>query len=197
MKEENSIYSELVEKEIKALRNIKIDRVTNMIGTILRTLGEGRIITSGMGKAGHVANSFSTTLSSTGTPSHFLHPSEAQHGDLGIIKEGDIVIVFSNSGKTREIQELITLIHGLQKNIYVYAVVGKLNEFISLNCADFLEFGVTEEICPLGLTPTTSTTCMSVICDLIVVGLMKHNNFTKLEYSKLHHAGYLGEKSRS
>ena len=106
-------------------------------------------------------------------------------------------VEFKLSNNIREVQELITLIHELQKNIYVYAIVGKLNEFISLNCADFLEFGETEEISPLGLTPTTSTTCMSVICDLIVVGLMKHNNFTKLEYSKLHHAGYLGEKSRS
>lgn len=197
MENKNSIYTELIEKEIKAIKNIPVNRVNDIIGAITRTLGEGRIITSGMGKAGHVASSFSTTLSSTGTPSYFLHPAEAQHGDLGIIQKGDIVIVFSNSGKTREIKELITLIHSLEKSIYIFAIVGRANEFISLNCADFLEFGETEEICPLGLTPTTSTTCMSVICDLIVVGLMKHNNFTKLEYSKYHHAGYLGEKSRS
>ena len=197
MENKNSIYTELIEKEIKAIKNIPVNRVNDIIGAITRTLGEGRIITSGMGKAGHVASSFSTTLSSTGTPSYFLHPAEAQHGDLGIIQKGDIVIVFSNSGKTREIKELITLIHSLEKSIYIFAIVGRANEFISLNCPDFLEFGETEEICPLGLTPTTSTTCMSVICDLIVVGLMKHNNFTKLEYSKYHHAGYLGEKSRS
>lgn len=197
MENNNSIFIELIEKEIEAIRNIPVNRVNDIIGAITRTLGAGRIITSGMGKAGHVANSFSTTLSSTGTSSYFLHPSEAQHGDLGIINKGDIVVVFSNSGKTKEIHELITLIHKLEKNIYIFAVVGETNEFISLNCADYIEFGKVDEICPLGLTPTTSTTCMSVICDLIVVGLMKHNNFTKLEYSKLHHAGYLGEKSRS
>lgn len=197
MQNKNSIYSELVGKEIDAIKNIPVNRVGDIIGAITRTLDGGRIITSGMGKAGHIANSFSTTLSSTGTPSYFLHPSEAQHGDLGLITKGDVVIIFSNSGKTKEIHELITLIHKLEKNIYIFGIVGQANEFICLNCADYVEFGKVDEICPLGLTPTTSTTCMSVICDLIVVGLMKHNNFTKLEYSKLHHAGYLGEKSRS
>ena len=97
MENKNSIYTELIEKEIKAIKNIPVNRVNDIIGAITRTLGEGRIITSGMGKAGHVASSFSTTLSSTGTPSYFLHPAEAQHGDLGIIQKGDIVIVFSNS----------------------------------------------------------------------------------------------------
>jgi len=190
-------YKELLEKEIEGLKRIPTNSVRDMVSQIINYRNGGNIITSGMGKAGQIANMFSTTLCSTGIPSYFLHPAEAQHGDLGMVRENDIIIIFSNSGKTREILELIDLIHNLGHNNYIYAIVGKTNETIQLKCADYIEFGPTEEICPLGLTPTTSTTCMSVISDLIVVGLMKHYNLTKLEYSKLHHAGYLGEKSRS
>lgn len=190
-------YKLLIEKEIEAIRKIPIQRVWDVISAISRNLHHRtRVITSGMGKAGHIAHNFAMTLSSTGTPSFFLHPAEAQHGDLGIICPGDIIILFSNSGKTRELLELIDLIRNLGSNNLIFAIVGKSNETISLKCADYIEFGEVEEICPLGLTPTTSTTVMSVICDLIVVGLMKQNMFTRLEYSKRHHGGYLGEKSK-
>lgn len=190
-------YSDLIEKEIKFLREIPTERVSDIIMQINEYLYDGRIITSGMGKAGQIAHTFSTTLSSTGTPSFFLHPAEAQHGDLGIVRPGDIIIVFSNSGKTREILELIELIHALEYNNLIFAIVGETNSDINIRCADYIEFGKVEEICPLGLTPTTSTTCMSVISDLIVVGLMKHKKFTKEKYSKLHHGGYLGQKSKN
>lgn len=190
-------YKLLIEKEIEYLRNIPVERVSDVVNQIHWNLTTGRIITSGMGKAGQIAHTFATTLSSTGTPSFFLHPSEAQHGDLGIVQPGDIVIVFSNSGKTREVIELIDLIHNLRHNNLIYAIVGTKTEHISINCADYIEFGPVDEICPLGLTPTTSTTCMSVISDLIVVGLMEKNNFNKQKYSKLHHGGYLGQKSKN
>jgi arabinose-5-phosphate isomerase len=190
-------YKDLIEREIKFLREIPTERVSDIIRQINEYEYDGRIITSGMGKAGQIAHTFSTTLSSTGTPSFFLHPAEAQHGDLGIVRPGDIIIVFSNSGKTREILELIELIHALEYNNLIFAIVGETNSDINIRCADYIEFGKVEEICPLGLTPTTSTTCMSVISDLIVVGLMKHKKFTKEKYSKLHHGGYLGEKSKN
>ena len=189
-------YRDLIEKEIKFLREIPTERVGDIIMQINEYLYDGRIITSGMGKAGHIAHTFSTTLSSTGTPSFFLHPAEAQHGDLGIVRPGDIIIVFSNSGKTREILELVELVHNLWYNNLIFAIVGESNSAINMRCADYIEFGKVEEICPLGLTPTTSTTCMSVISDLIVVGLMEHKKFTKEKYSKLHHAGYLNLKAR-
>lgn len=189
-------YNSLIEKEIEALRKIPVERVEDIIRHIHWNLTSGRIITSGMGKAGQIAHTFATTLSSTGTPAFFLHPSEAQHGDLGIIQPGDIIIVFSNSGKTREVIELMDLIHNLGYNNYIYAIVGTKTEDISIKCADYIEFGPVEEICPMGLTPTTSTTCMSVISDLIVIGLMGKNNFSKEKYSKLHHGGYLNLKAR-
>lgn len=190
-------YSFLIDKEIEYLKKIPVERVSDVVRQIHWNLTTGRIITSGMGKAGQIAHTFATTLSSTGTPSFFLHPAEAQHGDLGIVQPGDIVIVFSNSGKTREVIELIDLIHNLDQNNLIYAIVGTKTEHISIKCADYIEFGPVEEICPMGLTPTTSTTCMSVISDLIVVGLIKKNNFNKEKYSKLHHGGYLGHKSKN
>jgi arabinose-5-phosphate isomerase len=190
-------YKSLLDKEIEYLKNIPIDRIKDVVSQIHWNLNTGRIITSGMGKAGQIAHTFATTLSSTGTPSFFLHPAEAQHGDLGIVQPGDVVIVFSNSGKTRELIELIDLIHNLKYGNYIYAIVGTKTSEISIKCADYIEFGPVEEICPMGLTPTTSTTCMSVISDLIVVGLMEKNNFNKQKYSKLHHGGYLGQKSKN
>jgi arabinose-5-phosphate isomerase len=190
-------YKSLIEKEIESIRNIPTDRIDEVVNQIHWNLTTGRIITTGMGKAGQIANTFATTLSSTGTPSVFLHPSEAQHGDLGVIQNGDIIIAFSNSGETREVIELIELVHGLNYHNLIFAIVGKSNSHIETRCADYIEFGPVEEICPLGLTPTTSTTCMSVISDLIVVGLMKRNGFTKEKYSKLHHGGYLGKKSKN
>jgi arabinose-5-phosphate isomerase len=190
-------YKSLIEKEIEGIRNIPTDRIDEVVNQIHWNLTTGRIITSGMGKAGQIANTFATTLSSTGTPAFFLHPSEAQHGDLGVVQNGDIIIVFSNSGETREVIELIELVHGLNYHNLIFAIVGKSNSHIETRCADYIEFGPVEEICPLGLTPTTSTTCMSVISDLIVVGLMKRNGFTKEKYSKLHHGGYLGKKSKN
>ena len=129
-------------------------------------------------------------------PSFFLHPSEAQHGDLGIVCPSDLVICFSNSGQTREVHELIDLVHKMGYGNLVYGIVGTSNFELETKCAEVLEFGKTEEICPLGLTPTTSTTIMSIICDLIVVGLMKEKEFTKEKYSKTHHGGYLGKLSK-
>lgn len=191
-------YQDLVNKEISFLENLPFEKIEKFVKIIKkRKCKKGsRIIVSGMGKAGQIANTFSTTLSSTGTPSYFLHPSEAQHGDIGVIGKGDVIIVFSNSGKTREVIELIELIGGMGYKNKIYAIVGTSNDHIKNKCDYVIEFGPVDEICPLGLTPTTSTTCMSVISDLIVVGLMRNNKFTKEEYSKRHHGGYLGEISR-
>ena len=192
------MYIELLLKEIHYLSKIPLDKIEFFVGLLYSGISKNsRIICSGMGKAGQIAHTFSTTLSSTGTPSYFLHPSEAQHGDLGIICPDDILIVFSNSGKTREVLELINLSKNLHPDLRILCIVGESNDEIESKTSLVLEFGPVEEICPLGLTPTTSTTCMSVICDLIVVGLMNKSNFTKEEYAKRHHGGYLGEKSKS
>jgi arabinose-5-phosphate isomerase len=139
-------YKSLIEKEIESIRNIPTDRIDEVVNQIHWNLTTGRIITTGMGKAGQIANTFATTLSSTGTPAIFLHPSEAQHGDLGVVQNGDIIIVFSNSGETREVIELIELVHGLNYHNLVFAIVGKSNSHIETRCADYIEFGPVEEI---------------------------------------------------
>jgi arabinose-5-phosphate isomerase len=187
----------LLKQEISAISRIPVDRLAEFIESIKRQLvPESKIITSGMGKAGQISNTLATTLSSTGTPSVFLHPSEAQHGDLGVIQPNDVLIMFTNSGKTREIQELISLVHELGNRNHIFVITGQSNPYLNTKCSDVFEFGVVDEICPLGLTPTTSTTCMSVISDLIVVELMSSKKFTTCDYFKRHHGGYLGEKSK-
>jgi arabinose-5-phosphate isomerase len=198
MKELKSMnLKSLLKQEISAISRIPIERLEEFIASIKRSLEpESKIVTSGMGKAGQISHTLATTLSSTGTPSIFLHPSEAQHGDLGIIQPKDVLILFTNSGKTREIQELISLVHELEYQNPIFVITGESNPYLNLKCSDVFEFGKVEEICPLGLTPTTSTTCMSVISDLIVVDLMRSKNFTTCEYYKRHHGGYLGEKSK-
>ena len=134
-------YKSLIEKEIEYLRKIPTQRIGDIVRRINSNLKAGRIITSGMGKAGQIAHTFATTLCSTGTPSFFLHPAEAQHGDLGMIMPDDIIIVFSNSGKTREVIELIELVHLLEYGNIIFGVVGKSNTHLDLRCADYIEFG--------------------------------------------------------
>ncbi len=155
----------------------------------------GKVIASGMGKAGQTAINIATTLSSTGTPAIFLHPADAQHGDLGVLQKNDILILISNSGKTREILEIVELSRRLYK-VPIIVITGNLNSPLAEMAQVSLFTGNPKEVCTLGLSPTTSVTVMAVIGDILVVGMMKRINFTMEEYAKRHHGGYLGEKSR-
>ena len=156
----------------------------------------GKLVTAGMGKAGQIAMNIATTFSSTGTPTVNLHPSEAQHGDLGVVQKNDIVLFISNSGKTREIIELVALLHGLYEDIPVIGITGTPGSPLA-ELADICLFTADKpEVCPLGLTPTTSTTMMTVIWDVLVVNVMRITGFTREDYALRHHGGYLGRKSR-
>jgi arabinose-5-phosphate isomerase len=186
-------------REANAIRSIPVtDAYEKVIELIFdRVHGKGgKVIASGMGKAGHVANHMATTLSSTGTPSLFIHPSEAQHGDLGVIRENDVLVVLSNSGKTREILELVRLTDALHSGIPVVVITGNPDGPLAQQSQMVLYTGNPEEVCPLGLTPTTSATAMTVIGDVLVVLLMKRIGFTSSDYARRHHGGYLGQKSR-
>jgi arabinose-5-phosphate isomerase len=189
----------VLDQEAEAIRSIPIsseyDEVVELIYEKIHQKG-GKIIASGMGKAGHVANHMATTLSSTGTPSLFLHPSEAQHGDLGIIRENDVLLVLSNSGKTREILELVELTHALYAQIPVIIITGNPDGPLARKSKLVLFTGNPDEVCPLELTPTTSATTMAVISDVLVVLMMKRIGFTSMDYARRHHGGYLGQKSR-
>jgi arabinose-5-phosphate isomerase len=191
--------SEIFQTEAEAIKSIPTDQdfegVVQLIYNKVHVLG-GKVIVSGMGKAGQVANNFATTFSSTGTPAVFLHPSEAQHGDLGILRENDVLIVLSNSGRTREIVELVFLAHELYPKLPVILITGNLQGKLVEKAEITLFTGKPEEVCPLGLTPSTSTTVMMVIGDALMVLLMKLIDFKPEDYAKRHHGGYLGEKSR-
>ncbi len=157
----------------------------------------GKVIASGMGKAGQVANNIATTFSATGTPAIFLHPSEAQHGDLGVIRQNDVLLVLSNSGKTREILELVALTHQLHPGLPVVLITGNPEGALVEKSVFTLHTGSPAEVCPLGLTPTTSTTVMMVMGDALTVLLMKKIGFTAKDYARRHHGGYLGEQLRN
>jgi arabinose-5-phosphate isomerase len=156
----------------------------------------GKLVSSGMGKAGEIARNISTTFSSTGTPAVFLHPSDSQHGDLGVIQPDDVLLLVSNSGKTREILELIELSRRLYSDLPMIAITAKANSELSEIADVSLLTGDPDEVCPLGLSPTTSTTVMTVIGDAMIVLMMEKIGFTNEEYAKRHHGGYLGSKSR-
>ncbi len=190
----------ILQQEAEAILRIPVnedyERVVDLIYERVHLKG-GKVIASGMGKAGHVANHVATTLSSTGTPSLFLHPSEAQHGDLGVIRKNDLLLVLSNSGKTREIIELVELTHLLHPGLPVVIITGNPGGTLAEKSRLVLYTGSPKEVCPLGLTPTTSATAMAVIGDVLVVLLMERIGFTAQDYAKRHHGGYLGQKSRN
>lgn len=193
------LMREILRREADAVLNIPVtdgyDKAVELIVEHVNRRG-GKLITSGMGKAGQIAMNIATTFCSTGTPSVFLHPSEAQHGDLGIIQKNDILLLLSNSGKTREIVELVELAKVLNPGIPIIVITGNGDSLLAKGGDVTLVTAPAPEVCPLGLTPTTSTTMMTVMGDVLVVGVMKTIGFTAAEYALRHHGGYLGHKSK-
>lgn len=189
----------LLDKEAEAVRNIPVtdayEEAVKLIVEQIHVKG-GKLVTTGMGKAGQIAMNIATTFCSTGIPSVFLHPSEAQHGDLGIFQKNDLLLLISNSGKTREIVELTQLSRVLNPSMKFIVITGNPDSPLANESDICLCTGNPKEVCALGMTPTTSTTMMTVIGDILVVETMKQTGFTIEEYSKRHHGGYLGEKSR-
>ena len=191
---------ELLRKESEAILNIPASEAFIKATDLIRKRvheDHGKLVCSGMGKAGQIAINIATTFSSTGTPAIFLHPSDAQHGDLGVIQKNDILLLISNSGKTREIIELVGLAKGLYQGLPLIVVTGNPEGELTRQADVILSTGHPEEVCPLGLTPTTSTTTMTVIGDVLVVLMMKKISFKQEDYAKRHHGGYLGMKSRN
>lgn len=190
---------QILEAESKAVMNIPVtdgyEKAVDLIVEQVHVKG-GKLVTSGMGKAGQIAMNIATTFASTGTPAVCLHPSEAQHGDLGVVQKNDVMLLLSNSGKTREILELVTLARRLNPEIKFIVITGNDKSALAEMADVCLYTGGAPEVCPLGLTPTTSTTMMTVMGDVLVVSTMLATGFTKQEYAKRHHGGYLGEQSR-
>jgi arabinose-5-phosphate isomerase len=152
----------------------------------------GRVVVSGMGKSGHIGNKIAATLASTGTPSFFVHPSEALHGDLGMITSDDIVIAISNSGSTAELLTLSAVIK--RQGTHVIAMTGNVNSDLAKLADIHLNIGVEKEACPLGLAPTSSTTVTLVMGDALAVALLKARDFTPEDFARSHPGGRLGKR---
>ena len=152
----------------------------------------GSCIVSGIGKAGIIGRKISATMASTGTPSHFLHPAEAIHGDLGRLRNSDIVIVLSYGGETDEIIRLINLVKQLQ--IKLIAITGDSESTLSKYAEVVLCMGEMDEACPLGVAPSVSTACMLAIGDALAFTVMKARNFSVEDYVRFHPGGSLGAK---
>ena len=152
----------------------------------------GKLIVMGLGKSGHIADKIAATLSSTGTPSYFIHPSEAIHGDLGMIDEKDIVLIFSYSGETEEIISLIPYLK--KKEIKIISFTGNIDSKLSLESDIHISVPVDEEACPMNLAPTASTTTALAVGDAFAVALLERKGFTKEDFAKSHPGGSLGKQ---
>ncbi len=191
---------EIFKAEAEAIQSIPVNATFELVvNTLYEQVHQkrGKVITTGMGKAGQIAINIATTFSSTGTPAVFLHPSDAQHGDLGVIRENDVLLLISNSGKTREIIELVQLAQNLVPDLTLAVITGNSGSPLARITPLVIITGHPDEVCPLGLTPTTSTTVMTVIGDALVVCLMEKIGFSSHDYALRHHGGYLGHKSRN
>lgn len=189
----------ILEAESRAVASIPVvDDYERAVDLIVERVwrGGGKLITSGMGKAGQIAMNIATTFSSTGIPAVNLHPAEAQHGDLGVMQPNDVMLLISNSGKTNEIVELVDLARGLYADVPLIVITGNSDSPLAAAADAVLPTGGAPEVCPLGLTPTTSTTMMTVIGDVLVVNVMKATGFTRADYARRHHGGYLGKAAR-
>lgn len=184
----------VLKAEQKAIASIPIgNEIVDVINLILQC--NGKVVTSGMGKAGIIAQKVAATFSSTGTPSVFLHPGEAQHGDLGMLGPTDVLIIFSNSGKTREALELVDLAERLYPGrVPVISITSNPESDLGKRSTLALSIGRVEEACSLGMAPTASTTAMLALGDTLCILAMDQRGFGREDFLKRHHGGYLGSQ---
>ncbi|HIF9853474.1 TPA: KpsF/GutQ family sugar-phosphate isomerase [Campylobacter jejuni] len=187
------IAKEVFEKEAQAILDLATNLDENFnqaVNLMLNT--KGRCIVSGMGKSGHIGAKIAATLASTGTPSFFIHPGEALHGDLGMLTPEDVLIAISNSGETEEILKIIPAIK--KREIPLIVMCGKKNSTLVKQGDIFLNIAVEKEACPLQLAPMSSTTATLVMGDALAAALMKVRNFKPDDFALFHPGGSLGRK---
>src|SRR3972149_8300018 len=153
---------------------------------------KGRVIVTGMGKSGWIGNKIAATFASTGTPSFFLHPAEGSHGDLGMVVKDDVVLAISNSGETKEINEILPIIKRL--GVKLISITGNLHSLLAKESDVTLDGRIDKEACPLGLAPTASTTVALALGDALAISLLKKRGFKKEEFALFHPGGQLGKK---
>ena len=177
-------------KGLDDLRDTLDDSFAIAVDLILKATG--RVIVSGMGKSGHIARKIAATLASTGTPASFVHPAEASHGDLGMITEGDVALVLSNSGETPELSDIIA--HTRRFSIPLIGVASKQGSTLLRQADVALVLPAAAEACGTGIVPTTSTTMTLALGDALAVALMEHRHFTPEHFRTFHPGGKLGAK---
>lgn len=184
---------EVIRKEILALESL-MERIGPSFEEAVSLLYEtkGKVIAAGLGKSGIVASKISATLSSTGTPSMFVHPVEAMHGDLGIVQRGDLGLFLSNSGETAEMLLFLQIFKRL--GLRTIGIVGRPNSSLARDCDVFLDASVECEACPLNLAPTSSTTVAMVMGDALAGCLVGLRGFSEEDFSRLHPSGALGRR---
>jgi arabinose-5-phosphate isomerase len=171
-----------------------LDRVDDQFLTACRYLLEctGRVVVIGMGKSGHIGSKIAATLASTGTPAFFVHPAEASHGDLGMIKSRDVVLALSNSGETDEVNIILPLLKRI--GVKIVAITGNPASTLADHADAHINVSVEKEACPLGLAPTSSTTAALVMGDALAVSLLETRGFTREDFAMSHPAGRLGRR---
>lgn len=152
----------------------------------------GKVVISGMGKSGLIGQKIAATMASTGTPSFFLHPAEAIHGDLGMVARQDVMIAISNSGEVHEVLQLLPFVKRI--NIPVVALTGRMHSTLAKNSDVALDVSVSEEACPLGLAPTASTTATLAMGDALAIALLRKRGFKQEDYAQFHPGGTLGRR---
>ena len=188
-----NVAKRVLEIESSAIANLKSDlgeSFTNACEVCFNCTG--KIIVMGLGKSGHIADKIAATFASTGTSAFFIHPSEAIHGDLGMIDKEDVVLVLSNSGETEEIVSLIPVIKGM--GIKIIALTGNKESKLSNEADIHIHVLVKEEACPMNLAPTASTSAALAMGDAIAVALLEKRGFTKEDFAKSHPGGSLGKQ---
>ncbi|EAK9950005.1 KpsF/GutQ family sugar-phosphate isomerase [Campylobacter upsaliensis] len=193
MKKTLKIAKEVFEIEAEAIRNLSENLDHNFSKAIELILDiKGRCIISGMGKSGHIGAKIAATLASTGTPSFFMHPGEALHGDLGMITSEDVLIAISNSGETEELLKIIPAVK--RRQIPLIAMSGNVKSTLAKQAEIFLNIAIKKEACPLQLAPMSSTTATLVMGDAIAAALMKARKFQPDDFALFHPGGSLGRK---
>lgn len=187
-----NIAKKVIDVEIKALKILKTclgDSFERVVNILLKT--KGKVVISGIGKSGHVGKKISSTFSSIGTSSIFLHPSEANHGDLGMISKIDIIILISNSGETHELSNII--LYCKKEKISIIGITSNPKSTLAKESDYILEIPMNIEACPLELAPTSSTTVTMVLGDALAVAMLKGRKFTREDFGALHPGGKLGK----
>jgi len=188
-----SLGREVLEIEARAVDSLKGRLDADFVAACELCIGtEGRVVVTGMGKSGHVSNKIAATLASTGTPSFFMHPAEASHGDVGMITRHDLLLAVSYSGETAEVVTILPIVKRLGTKLL--SMTGNPNSTMARAADVHLDISVSEEACPLNLAPTASTTATLAMGDALAVALLKKRGFTAEDFARSHPSGNLGKR---